>query len=215
MPDLCTWNPNTKSCIMRTIALLFLFSLFFISCEKNEPEFVVENINIPLISKVLIGGELYKEYTYNSLSLLEEEKSKFHYSRFTYNDHNQLILSDFYWDKSIASSNSRVVAEAMNRQEWVTPDNTPLSVSHSCEYDLNKQLVRRTCIRPQQGTSSIEELLFKDGRVIRSSSYREGEIYFYTDFTYDSDGNLILEKQYIVTPEGIAELQTITEYVYR
>ena len=92
---------------MKKLLLILSCTLIFISCEKDK-ESIIENTDIPLVSKVLIGGEIYMEYTYNDENLLTEEKNKFHYSRHFYNNNNQLIKSDFYWDMRIASSDSRV-----------------------------------------------------------------------------------------------------------
>ena len=45
---------------MRNIILAAAFFLILISCEKDKPVYtpVAENTDIPLISKVLIGGEV-------------------------------------------------------------------------------------------------------------------------------------------------------------
>ena len=198
---------------MRNIAILIVFSFVLISCEKEEQLLIIENTDIPLICKVLIGGEVYKEYTYNDLNLLEEEKSKFHYSKHTYNGKNQLITSDFYWDMRVASSNSRVLEDAMNREEWVNPENTPISISHSYEYNTEEQLIRKAYIRPEPGTSSITEFILEGDRVIRSRGYRDGEISGYTDYSYESNGNLTMKERYHSSPEGM-ELSTTTEYEY-
>jgi hypothetical protein len=210
---------------MRNIAILIVFSFVLISCEKEEsekeesldienPQLVIENTDIPLLSKMLSGGVIYHEFTYNDRNLLLEEKNKHHYSLHTYDDNNQLIASEIYWDKSSISSDIRVIEELANREEWVSPDNTPLRASHSFKYNTEEQLVNKTYIYHPQGNSVILEILYEDGRVVRSSSYRDGEISHYGDFTYDSDGNLTLEERYRYTPEGIAELQTTTEYEY-
>ncbi len=66
---------------------------------------------------MLIDGEVYSEYTYNSSGLVEEEKSKYHYSKHSYNNNNQLIKSDYYWDWRIVSSSSHVLEEAAKRTE--------------------------------------------------------------------------------------------------
>jgi len=100
-----------------------------------------------------------------------------------------------------------------NREEWVNPDNTPKSVSHSYKYNPKEQLVSKAYIRHQQGNSSIVEFLFEDDRVIRSTGYKEGEISGYTDYTYDSNGNLTMKEKYHSSPEGM-ELSTTTEYEY-
>ena len=83
---------------MKKILLVFFFSLLLFSCEKDK-QLIIENTDLPLISKVLIGGEIYMEYVYNDENLVTEEKSKFRYARHSYNEMNQLITSDFYWDK--------------------------------------------------------------------------------------------------------------------
>lgn len=198
---------------MRKIAILTVLSLILLSCEKDEQLIIIENTDIPLLCKVFFGDEVYMEYIYNNLNLVVEEKSKFHYTKHSYNAKNELMASDIYWDMRVASSNSNVLEEAMNREEWVNPDNTQKSVSHSYKYNLKEQLVSKTYIRHQQGTSSIVEFLFKDDRVIRSTGYTEGKISGYTDYTYDSNGNLNKEERHHSSPEGM-ELSTTTEYEY-
>ena len=97
------------------------------------------------------------EYSYNDANLVTEEKSKFHYAKHIYNDINQLIKSDFYWDMSIASSNSSVLEAAMNRTEWVNPGNTPKSISHTLEYNGKGQLIRKNYIRTADNNSDFVE----------------------------------------------------------
>ena len=200
---------------MRKIALMFVFSLFFFSCEKEkDKQLIIENTDIPLISKVLIGGEIYMEYSYSSANLPDEEKSKFHYSRHTYNDNNQLITSDFYWDISFASSDSRIIEAAMNREEWVNPDNTPKSITHAYEYNKNGQLLRKSYIRPADKNSDIVKFLYEGDRIVRITGYYNGTISGYTDFLYDNNGNIIKQTKYFVSSAGIAELGTTTDYEY-
>ena len=107
---------------MKKTLLAFLFSLLFFSCEKDRQS-IPENTDIPLISKVLIGDEIYMEYSYDDANLLIEEKSKFHYSRHFYNNNNQLVASDIYWDMRIASSNSIVPDEIAVRNTLVFKNN--------------------------------------------------------------------------------------------
>jgi len=102
---------------MRKTALFLTFSLIFFSCEKDK-QLIIENTDIPLISKVLINGELYYKYSYNDANLIAEEKSKFHYTKHTYNDRNLLTTSDFYVDPSMFSSDWHVIEASMNRKEW-------------------------------------------------------------------------------------------------
>lgn len=198
---------------MRKIALLLTVSLVFFSCKKDK-QLVIENTDFKLISKVLIGGGTYMEYTYNSANLLNEEKSKFHYSKHYYNDLNQLVKSDIYWDLSAASSDSHVLEAAMNRTEWVNPDNTPKSISHTYKYNSDRQLIRKNYIRTSDNNSVFVEFLYKDDRIIREIGYYNDAISGHTDYLYDNNGNLIKQTKYSVSPTGIGELSTITEYEY-
>lgn len=198
---------------MKKIALVFIVSCFFFSCEK-EKQLIIENKDIPLISKVLIGGEIYMEYSYNSANLVNEEKSKFHYTKHTYNDLNQLVKSDIYWDISLASSDLSVIEAAMNRKEWVNPDNTPKSISHSLEYNSNGQLIRKSYIRPSVNSNEFVEFLYENDRIIRSTGYYNNSKSGYTDYKYDEKGNISKQTIYITSSTGIAELSTTTEYEY-
>ena len=210
---------------MRNIAILIVFAFVLISCEKEEsekeesldienPKLVIENTDIPLLSKMLSDGVIFMEFTYNDRNLLIEEKCRLWYTKHTYDDNNQLIASELYFDRSMISSDIAVIEEAQSRTEWVNPDNTPIGASHSYEYNTEEQLVSKTYFYHIQGNSDIVEFLYENDRVVRSSSYRDGEISYYGDFTYDSNGNLTLEERYRYTPEGIAELQSTTEYEY-
>jgi hypothetical protein len=198
---------------MKKTLFLFLFSLIIFSCEKAG-QLTVENTDIPLISKVLIGDETYMEYSYNSANLVTEEKSKFHYTKHIYNDNNQLTESDFYWDISIASSDSRVIEAAMKRQEWVNPDNTPKSVTHSLEYNTNGQLIRKSYIRPSDSNSDYNEFTYENDRISRQTMYSRNIVSNYIDYIYDEKGNLIKESKYRVSSTVGSELLTTTEYEY-
>ena len=167
-----------------------------------------------MISRVLIGGEIYMEYSYNSANLVTEEKSKFRYSRHFYNSDNQLIKSDFYWDMSIASSNISVLEAAMNRKEWVSPENTPKSISHSLEYNSENQLIRKSYIRPSSNIPDYQKFLYENDRIVRITGYSNNSISSYTNYIYDDNGNITKQTKYIVSPAGIAELTTTTEYEY-
>lgn len=198
---------------MKKVALMITFSLIFFSCEKDK-QLVIENTDFKLISKVLIDDGIYMEYTYNSANLLNEEKSKFHYSRHNYNDLNQLVASDIYWDLSAASSDSHVLEAAMNRTEWVNPENTAKSISHTYNYKSDGQLIRKSFVRPDDNVSSFLEFLYEDDRIIRATGYYNYAISGYTDYLYDTNGNIIKQTKYSVSPAGIAEKSTITEYEY-
>jgi hypothetical protein len=200
---------------VRKITLLIIFSFILFACEKEkEKQLIIENSDIPLIDKVLIGGEIYKVYSYNNANLVTEEKSKFYYTRHNYNDMNQLITSDSYWDISMASSDSRVIEAAMNRKEWVSPENTPKSISHELKYNSNGQLIRKYYIRTGDVNTDYVEFIYKDDRIVREIGFYKNEIRSYTDLLYDDKGNLVKRLRYDVPDTGIAQLSTTSEYEF-
>ncbi|HKJ82315.1 MAG TPA: hypothetical protein VJ954_09845 [Ignavibacteriaceae bacterium] len=201
---------------MKKISVIFLISLVLFSCEKvkTDSQLIIENANIPLISRVLIGSEIYTEYSYNSANLVTEEKGKFRYVTHTYDDINQLITSDFYWDTRIASSNSHILEALLNREEWVNPENTAKSISHELEYIINEHKIRKSYIRTENTNSDVVEYLYEGDRIIRATGYYNGSLSGYTVYLYDVNGNIIKETRYNITSEGIAELSTTTEYEY-
>lgn len=162
----------------------------------------------------MIGGEIYMEYSYNSANLLAEEKSKFHYAEHIYNDINVLVKSDIYWDVSMVSSNSAVDDAVMNRKEWVSPENTPKSISHLLEYNSKGQLIRKKYILPSGENRDIVEFLYENGRIVRATGNNNDPLSVYTEYEYDNNGNLIKQSKYIRSSAGIAELRTTTEYEY-
>lgn len=199
---------------MKKIAVIFVFFLPLLSCEKDKPLIIIENIDIPLIDKVLIGGEPYMEYSYNEANMVTEEKSKFHYTRHFYNEHNQLLKSDFYWDMSMASSNSSVIEAAMNRTEWVNPGNTPKSITHTLEYNGEGQLIRKNYIRNADNNTDFVEFLYEGNKIVKATGYYNNSISGYTNYIYDDNGNISRQMKYNVSPAGIAELSTTTDYEY-
>jgi hypothetical protein len=198
---------------MKKIALMFFFSLMFFSCEKDK-QLTVENTDIPLLSKVLVAGVSNYEYVYNDANLLSEEKSKFTYTKHSYNDKNLLTTSDFYVDPAMFSSDIQVIEASMNRKEWVNPDNTAKSLTQTFKYNGNGQLARKTYTRPSVTDSEYSEFSFENDRISRQTIYWQNVMSFYIDYVYDEKGNLIKESKYHVPSTGIAELWTTTEYEY-
>lgn len=185
----------------------------FFSCEKDK-QLIVENTDMPLISKVSIGGVSYYEYTYNDANLIIEEKSKFHYTKHNYNDNNLLSSSDFYMDPAMFSSSWSIVEASMKRKEWVNPDNTAKSLTQTFEYNGDGHLARKTYTRPSVTNSEYSEFSFENDRLSRQTMYWQNAMSFYIDYIYDEKGNLINESRYYMPSTGIAELWTTTEYEY-
>jgi hypothetical protein len=198
---------------MKKTVFMLLSAFILCSCEK-ENGLVIENTDIPLISKVLIDGVSYYEYTYNDANLLIEEKSKLNYTKHNYNDNNLLSSSEFYMDPGMFSSIFSVVEAAMNRKEWVNPDNTAKNLTQKFEYDGTGQLTRKIYARPSVTSSEYCEFTFDNDRISRQTMFWQDERTFYIDYSYDQKGNLIKESKYYLPHTGIPELWTTTEYEY-
>jgi len=198
----------------KLISILLTFLAFFISCEKDEP-LNIENTDIPLLSKVIIDSELYYEYTYNNANLISEEKSKLHYTKHHYNDKNQLTSTDFYWDNSIFSSCSYVVDSALQRKEWVNPENTNKSGYNTFEYNNIRQLLKLTTYRLTTDYETYSKFSYDyDGRISRQFFYYEDKVSGYIDYLYDDRGNISIKYKYYVSDIGDAELSTTTKYEF-
>jgi hypothetical protein len=198
---------------MKKILLMVVFSLILISCEK-ERQLIVENTGMPLLSKVLVAGVSSNEYSYTEANLINEEKSKFFYTKHNYNDRNQLTSSEFYVDPAVFSSSSTVIEASMNRKVWVNPFNTEKNLTVTYEYNDNEQLTRSTYTRTSVSTSEYSEYTYESDRISRQTMYWNNVLSNYIDYLYDEKGNLIKESKYYVPSTGIAELWTTTEYEY-
>ena len=198
---------------MKKILLLFIISVAFLSCEK-EQHLVTWSNDVPLLTRVMFDDESYNEYTYTDASQISEEKSRFFYTKHTYDNENRLVKSEFYMDPAMFSSSSVIIAEAMKRKEWVNAGNTSKSLTKTYEYKDNGQLNRINFIRPAVNDSEYSRYTWENNRISKQSMYRKGLLSGYIDFLYDDRGNLIKETKYLVLSSGIAELSNTSEYEY-
>jgi hypothetical protein len=162
------------------------------SCVKEkEPQ--IENENIPLLSKELYSDDLYFEYTYNEANLLKERKTKWSYTYYSYNNDNQLVSYDMYEDLRIASSDWETAQQAMNRTDWVTPENTEISGRGTYSYSHDK-LTKVTVARLPSGSKTYVTFEYDlNGRIGKKVFYYNNQPSSFIEYSYDEKGNLILE----------------------
>ncbi|OFY62187.1 MAG: hypothetical protein A2V64_00970 [Bacteroidetes bacterium RBG_13_43_22] len=192
---------------------ILLISSLLVSCEK-EKQLNIENEGIDLISQILINGEVHQEYSYNELNLISEEKSKFFYTRHSYNDNNQLTTSEFYLDPAMFSSSSSVIEASMSRTEWVNPTNTTKSLTQEFEYDGENHLTRKKYIRPSVTDTEYSIFTYENDMVVRQSMYWHSQVSTYTEYFYDPSGNLVKENRYRILEGSAPELITTLEYEF-
>ncbi|MGB8490594.1 MAG: hypothetical protein WCE64_06005, partial [Bacteroidales bacterium] len=197
---------------MKKTFIVFLLLLGVVSCEKDK-QVIVENNNIPLISRKLADGELFSEYIYNDANLLTAEMTKFHYTKYNYDDQNQLTSAEFYVDVDIFSSDSRALESSMMRKQWVNPANTEKSLTIKFEYNDAGRLTKAVYMRPGVINSEYTEFAWTDDRITRKTMYWNLQVSGYTDYFYDDRGNLAKEAKYRIEG-GDAKLITSTGYEY-
>ena len=198
---------------MKRIYLALLIGIVFLSCEKSNDQ-IVERNNSGLLSKVLISGTAYMEYTYTSSGLIQEEKSWGSYTKHTYNSSDLLVKSESYVDPSIFSSSSNVIAEASKRKEWANPQNTPLDVTNTYTYTKAGVLNQRNVERANGTQCIVKYELNKKGLISKETYYYEGKPSGYIDYSYDERGNLITRSHYFISTDGKSNLSNKTEYEY-
>ncbi len=195
-----------KTCIY---SFIFLISILFISCEKDD--FSNNNTEGILLKEVIAGEEVYYRFTYTNSNQILEEKSKFHYTKHTYNSRNQLIQSDHYWDERIVSSSSFVLDEAMKRTEWVSPENTERDTYKTFEYNRNGLCLKSVFNGTKDDFTTFS---YKNGRIARRTSYHENKATVFDNYFYDDNGNMIKTERFYILPNGESELATTTEYKF-
>lgn len=196
-----------------TIALCILFVVAMLSCQKDELS-VADNTEVMYLSDVLLNEQPYFHYAYNDSDLVIGESSKLDYRVHRYNEMNQLVSSDYYWNKSIMGSDPGVIETTLSQGDFITSATGTNGGTLKYEYN-NNQLTKAIFTRPQSG--SFEYSVFKYNEINRIGRqillWNDLET-GYIDYSYDFKGNLIKETLYDISETGVAELSTTTRYLF-
>ncbi len=119
----------------KIISVLILFVVVFYSCKKDELT-VTGNTEVMFLSDVLLDDQPYYQYAYNDSNLVSTESSKFDYTVNHYNDKNQLVSSDYYWNNAILKSDAKMIETALSESEMINSANG--SKGGSIKYDYNR-----------------------------------------------------------------------------
>jgi hypothetical protein len=198
---------------MKKTWIVILICIASISCDKDNDS-IIEKNKTGLLSRVLISGEPYQEFTYTNSGLIEEVKSWGTYTKYTYNASNQLIRQDYYIDPSLYSSSSYVIAEASKRKEWANPQNVPKSVTNTYSYPKTGQFIERFVDRANGTRSYAKYELNEKGLVSKDIFYDEEKPSGYIDYLYDEQGNLIRRMHYYIFADGKSKLSNETKYEF-
>jgi hypothetical protein len=185
------------------------------SCKEDEDnQFIPEIKKAPLIRRLNTGDQPQNEYIYNYSKLVSEEKSKFNYTRYYYNDKNQLVTADFYVNEALLSIDDKILDSALSRQGLMNFTNNNLGGTIRYEYNSSGQLIKTTLSRPVESTSEKSEYIYTGDRIGREILYWDNKISGYINYEYDESGNLIKETLYSISSSGLPELNTTTSYEF-
>ena len=189
----------------------FLFILIFlVSCEDEFENQQNQLTSGTTLKEVLIGGIVYSKFEYNKSGLLTVEKSKYHYSKYIYNNSNKLVKSEHFWDERIASSSSYVLEELEKDTTWISPENSDLDVFTTYEYDRFGKLKKSETNRLRNETISTSNYQCnKNGQIVLKTWDSNLPPQTTEKYFYDQVGNLIKKERF-----SGKELQTTTEYEF-
>lgn len=188
------------------ITLIFL--IFFCSWGKNAHVNAQNTIDLKL-TKIISDSLIVYEFLYNNANLISEEKSKQRYTKYNYNEKDELISIDYYDDPAIFSSSMEVIEASRKREEWTSPDNTEKSYSTNYEYNTSGQLIK--------STNYPGYIIFdydRNNRISRQTYFHDDIISNYVEFKYDKKGNLIKRNTFQVSETGRIQLTNKTLFEF-
>jgi YD repeat-containing protein len=195
-------------------SLIVLLMLLALSCQK-EGVMIPEMAKVPLIKGVRAADQPQFEYIYNYSRLVSEEKSRYSFTNYNYNEQNQLVTTDYYINDALLSPDQNLLESALNQQGLMNFVNTELGGTIRYEYNASGQLVKAVTMRPSESTAEYSEYRYDDNdRIGREILYWDNNVLGYIDYLYDSRGNLISEALYSISSTGLAELNTTTQYEF-
>jgi hypothetical protein len=198
---------------IKIISLSVLFVLLILSCKKEELT-NVENSQVMFLSNLLVDDQSYFQYTYNDSNLVSEESSKFDFTINHYNDKNQLVSSDYYWNNTILNSNAKMIEATLSQGQMINSANGTKGGTFRYEYDNNNNLTKVTCTRPSSGSEYSVFSYNEDNRIDKQDIYWNNVLTGYIEYQYDGRGNLITEILYDVSATGVAESPATTRYIF-
>jgi hypothetical protein len=178
-----------------------LMMVLFLSCSKDR---YTPNEN-SFVKKIMNGGHVIEQYTYNQANLISEVNSTLFYRKLQYDENNKLIKEEVAISPDSYSSSN----PAGSTHEFVDPGKTGISMYSIYEYDNNGNLSRQLNYAPINGHfifRSMRTFEYDENNMISKALLHDSDSIVTQFFTYlyDSNGNVV-EKDYLTylfTPEG-------------
>lgn len=204
-----------KITILSLICVTILFSCKKVDLSDGINPSNSANNYVAILSKVLIDNQSAYEYAYNDSNLVTQEKSKFDYVAYHYNNKGQLITSDFYGNDDILSSDLVVFQTAMNSASLLNASSGKKGGTISYEYNASGLMIKSTYTRPSVTNTEYSEFTYNSSnKISKQTMYWDNVATGYVDYSYDSKGNLVSEALYNLPASGVPELSTTTQYAF-
>lgn len=199
---------------VKIISLLVLLLTVTLSCKKDDL-MLPDLVNEILIKEINVTDKPQFEFIYNNSKLISNEKSKYIYTNYSYNEKNQLVTTDYYVNEDLLSTDKKLVESALTQEGLVDFVSAVLGGTVIYEYNTSAQLIKAVTVRPSETTSEYSEYKYDDNnRISRELLYWDNKVLGYIDYLYDDRGNLISEALYSISASGLAELNTTTQYEF-
>ncbi len=101
----------------------------------------------------------------------------------------------------MASSDWEIAQQSLNRTEWVTPDNTPITCRANYTYSKNRLTKIEVTYFPSEYKSYTTYEYDNTGRISKRIFYNETQPSSFTEHYYDDNGNLITEIKKEITDD--------------
>ena len=200
---------------VKRIYLLVLLLSIALSCKKEDDVMIPDMVKVPLIRGVSAADQPQFEYIYNYSRLISEEKSKFSYTKYSYNEQNQLVKTDYYISQALLGTDNNILESALNQPGLMSFAKTEYGGTIRYEYNASGHLLKTVTLKPPESSTEYSEFRYDDdGRIGREILYWDNKVLGYIDYLYDDRGNLISEALYSVSSSGLAELNTTTQYEF-
>lgn len=204
---------KTKIKSLKISCLLIIFAVFY-SCTKD--------VYLPspnsFVKKIVSGGYVVGQYSYNKANLISEVNSTSFYRKFYYDDKNKLIKEEI----GISPNSLSSVAPTGSNHEFVDPAKNGISMYSTYEYSKNGNLDRQLNYVQENGEfvfRSMRTFEFDDNNMISKILLHNSDstVTQYFTYQYDSKGNVTQEDYftYLFIPAGTGpKLLITTTYEY-
>jgi len=168
-----------------------------------------EKHSTPLLRQIFIDSVQFSEFTYSNENRISEEKTKYLYMKYIYNDKNQIISSITYEDPSIVSSDSHILEAGKLRKEWINPESPTNGKQKAFEYNIQGQLMKM-----YELSGYCTYIYDSKNRICSQVFYQDEKVNRRIEYKYDKRGNLIKMCNYKIDEYGKLFLITSNEYEF-